>query len=225
MVKFNVFSSRNFMLRAMSAAILAPLVLGIVYLGGILYTLTVMILAVLMAYEWYAMISTQEKNKLMWQVIGLFYIALPCTSMIWLREHPKGMVVIYWLLSVVWVTDIMAYLFGSIIGGWKIAPKISPNKTWAGLIGAILGAFMVGAATAVAINASHPQYVIVLSTVLGIYAQIGDLIESWIKRLFAVKDSGNIIPGHGGVLDRVDSLVPVAPKVVMVLMFDHWGIF
>jgi phosphatidate cytidylyltransferase len=145
--------------------------------------------------------------------------------MIWLREQPKGFTIILWMLSVIWATDSAAYFVGKAIGGWKIWPAISPNKTWSGLVGGVLAAYLVGCITVWFNDSEKPNLLIFLSVVLSIYGQIGDMVESWIKRTFGVKDSGKAIPGHGGILDRVDSLVPVAPKVAMVVFFDHWGIF
>lgn len=221
----NFFKNSNFIQRVITALILAPIVLSIVYLGGSIYLMFVLIMAVLMAFEWKAMISNSGQNQVMWNLIGVFYIVAPTFSLIWIREQEKGKLIIFWLLAIIWVTDIAAYLAGNLIGGWKIYPKISPNKTWSGLIGGVTGASIIGYLTAVICDSANPEYLIGLSAVLSFYGQVGDFIESWIKRKFGVKDSGQMIPGHGGILDRVDSLVPVAPKIVFILLLDKWGIF
>lgn len=217
----------NFFIRSISSLLLAPLVILIVYYGSYLYKALILLMAILMAFEWNAITSSQseEKNPIIWKAIGIFYILMPTISLIWLRDQHKGNEIIFWLLATVWATDIGAYIAGSTIGGWKICPQISPNKTWSGLAGGIIAAALVGYITSRIGHSNKPHYLIMLSIILGIYGQIGDLIESWIKRKFGVKDSGHIIPGHGGILDRVDSLVPVAPKVVFVVLFDKWGIF
>jgi phosphatidate cytidylyltransferase len=217
----------NLLQRSASAIILVPIVLSAVYFGGIVYKGLIVVMAILMAFEWSNITAkqTDSKQQFIWSLIGLIYILMPTVSLVWIREHSKGKEVIFWLLANVWMTDIAAYFVGSTIGGPKLCPSISPNKTWSGLIGGVIAAAIVGMITAKYNHSAKPEYLIILSATLGIYGQIGDLIESWIKRKFNVKDSGKIIPGHGGILDRVDSLVPVAPKVVFVLLFDKWGIF
>ncbi|RYE14081.1 MAG: CDP-archaeol synthase [Rickettsiales bacterium] len=216
----------NLFIRIITAMVMLPPLLFFIYIGGILFTGFIVVVSVLMAFEWYKMISQQkDKYFTLWQVIGLIYITLPCASMIWLREQDKGREIIFWLISVVFATDIMAYFVGKTFGGWKIAPKISPNKTWSGLLGGVCAAAIVGIITSRIYHSNNPKYLIGLSIILAIYAQTGDFFESWIKRKFNIKDTGNIIPGHGGIMDRVDGIVPVAPKVAMIVLFDHWGIF
>lgn len=116
-----------------------------------------------------------------------------------------------YLLFCIWATDIGAYAAGKSIGGPKLAPRISPKKTWAGLVGGMLSAAAFGAGVAVAFDAERPWLAAVLGMVLAVVGQIGDLFESGIKRRFDVKDSGRLIPGHGGLLDRVDGLIVAAP--------------
>jgi phosphatidate cytidylyltransferase len=217
----------NFCARSITAIILAPIVLWLVYIGGPAYKALVLVMAILMAFEWNDITSNQpdERAQLIWKLVGIAYILLPTISLLWLRDHHKGQAIVFWLLATVWATDIAAYFVGSIIGGWKIYPAISPNKTWSGLAGGVIAAAFVGYITAKLSNSNKPDFLIMLSVVLGVYGQIGDFVESWIKRKFGVKDSGKMLPGHGGILDRVDSLVPVAPKVVFVVLFDKWGIF
>ena len=113
----------------------------------------------------------------------------------------------------VWATDVGAYFAGRGIGGPRLAPRISPNKTWAGLAGGIAAAALVGMITAYAIGLPDRMMLVSFSALLSIIAQGGDLIESIVKRHFGVKDSGRLIPGHGGVLDRLDGLMTAAPAV------------
>jgi len=138
---------------------------------------------------------------------GLLYVALPTIALVYVRDQ-HGVMLTLWVLAVVWATDIGAYFAGRAIGGAKLAPRLSPNKTWAGLIGGMLAAAIVGAAIMFAAHLS--MRLLPLGGVMAIVAQMGDLFESWLKRRAGVKDSGHILPGHGGALDRLDGLVPVA---------------
>jgi phosphatidate cytidylyltransferase len=141
---------------------------------------------------------------------GLLYVVLPAVGLLYLRDQ-HGLALTLWALAVVWATDIGAYFAGRAIGGPKLAPRLSPNKTWAGLIGGMVTAAAVGAA--IAIGADLSMRLLWLGGVMAVFAQAGDLFESWLKRRAGVKDSGAILPGHGGVLDRLDGLVPVASLV------------
>ena len=138
---------------------------------------------------------------------GLLYVGIPTFALIWLRGRPDdGLLLAFWALSLVWATDIGAYFAGRGIGGPKIAPSISPNKTWAGLGGGIVAALLLS----VALNRFFglPEMLVILSPLLTIFAQAGDFFESWMKRRAGVKDSGTLLPGHGGVLDRLDGCGP-----------------
>jgi phosphatidate cytidylyltransferase len=144
-------------------------------------------------------------------LFGTLYLGIGCLTFLWLRSVPQeGRNLLFWLLAVVWATDIGAYFAGRGIGGPKLAPKVSPNKTWAGLIGGALAAGLVGALAAGFLG-GDAMLLVVGGMVLAIIAQGGDLLESWCKRHFGVKDSSHIIPGHGGILDRVDGLLAVFP--------------
>lgn len=148
---------------------------------------------------------------------GLCYIALPAVSLSWLRAAPEnGLLNLVWVLGVVWATDTAAYLTGRTIGGPKLAPAISPGKTWSGAIGGVIGAAIVGAGMASAVG-SEPWLAVLASLPLSVVAQAGDLAESAVKRRFGVKDSGSIIPGHGGVFDRADALLAAAPAAALTL--------
>lgn len=143
--------------------------------------------------------------------VGTLYIGVGCLSFLWLRSVPaEGRNLVFWLLAVVWATDIGAYFAGRGIGGPKLAPAVSPNKTWAGLIGGVLSAALVGV-LASGLLGREATLLVVGGMVLAVVAQGGDLLESWCKRRFGVKDSSHIIPGHGGILDRVDGLLAVFP--------------
>lgn len=151
-----------------------------------------------------------------WLSAGLFYAGLPAIALIWLRNQPDGFALVMWTMGLVWATDILAYFAGRAIGGPKIWPAISPNKTWAGLAGGMAGAALFSLAFAA--WRSWPQAgltMLVLGAILAVVAQAGDFFESWLKRRAGVKDSGKLFPGHGGVMDRVDGLVPVACVVAL----------
>jgi phosphatidate cytidylyltransferase len=147
---------------------------------------------------------------------GLLYVGSPSLALIYLREQPQGLGLALWTLAVVWSTDIGAYFAGRSIGGPKLSPALSPNKTWAGLGGGVLAALGVG--YGIALVLSLPRALLVMGAPMAVLAQMGDLFESWLKRRAKVKDSGRILPGHGGVLDRLDGLVPVAVVVAALLM-------
>ncbi|MDH3659137.1 MAG: phosphatidate cytidylyltransferase [Alphaproteobacteria bacterium] len=154
-----------------------------------------------------------------WPFVGIAYLSLPMLAMIWLRGLPEiGLAILLWLLLVVWATDIMAYVFGRWIGGRRLAPSISPGKTWAGLWGGMAGAALVGALAAFLIGPFRPLPSIALAAGLAGVAQLGDLAESALKRQAGVKDSGGLIPGHGGLFDRLDGLLFAAPVLALVAL-------
>ena len=156
----------------------------------------------------------------LWLSAGALYIGLPVLALIWLRTEPaSGRETLFWLLGLVWVADTGAFLFGKAIGGPKLAPGISPNKTWAGLIGGLVSACLWGLAAGYATELLAPLSLFVLSGALALVSQAGDLAESRIKRHFGVKDSGGLIPGHGGMFDRLDGLLAVAPVVAILYQF------
>ncbi len=208
-------------LRAISASVLVTVALVAVLSGGLLFTTLIMLAALLMIREW-DYITTAEKPG--WKWLGLAYVALPCLSMIWLRsvqfeENPEaGRHIVMYLLLVVWSTDIGAYFAGRAIGGPKLAPAISPNKTWAGLAGGVAAAMLVGGFCS--FFSPYPRSFVsamVIGGLLAVVAQGGDLFESWIKRRAGVKDSGTLIPGHGGILDRIDGLTFSTPLLAFML--------
>ena len=155
----------------------------------------------------------QIRRASFWLGLGFAYVFFPCVAIIALRADPSvGLQQIFWIVALVIFADTGAYIAGRSIGGPKLAPRISPNKTWAGLGGAVVSAAIMGAITGFLMD--RPSWALIaVSGGLGIVAQIGDLAESAFKRHFGVKDASNIIPGHGGALDRVDGLIAVAAAV------------
>jgi phosphatidate cytidylyltransferase len=157
----------------------------------------------------------------LWFGLGVVYVTIPSLAIIGMRSGPYGLIEIAWLVSLVIAADTGAYIAGRSIGGPKLAPRISPNKTWAGLGGAIAGAALVGAIAGVWLGLAATQFwlAVVGSAALAVVEQAGDLAESAFKRHFGVKDSGRIIPGHGGALDRVDGLMAVAAALALIDFF------
>lgn len=147
--------------------------------------------------------------------LGTVYVGLPVFSLLLIREQGEGLVYAVWALALVWACDIGAYFSGRTFGGPKLSPTISPNKTWAGLIGGVILASLFGLAM------QHlyglPLRLTVATPLLAVLAVLGDLYESWLKRRAGVKDSGTLLPGHGGVLDRLDGVVPVAPTAALLV--------
>lgn len=169
--------------------------------------------------------SRQPAGDAVWFVGGVLYAALPSISLICLRGQADGFAVILWLMGSVWATDSFAYFCGRAIGGPKLAPRWSPNKTWAGLFGGMAGSAVLGLVLALALDWPVVQ-IALLSALIAVVSQIGDLGESALKRFCGVKDSGRIIPGHGGVMDRVDGLVTAAPVVALLwapVFSASWG--
>jgi phosphatidate cytidylyltransferase len=150
---------------------------------------------------------------------GFLYIAVPAIALLLLEWAWFPFVL--WAMLVTWSTDIFAYFAGRAIGGPKLAPRISPSKTWAGLFGGVLGAAVTGWLTAAFFDLGSPF--LYIGGAMGALAQGGDLYESWMKRRAGVKDSGTILPGHGGVLDRLDGLLPVAVATLAILMAGLWS--
>ncbi len=172
--------------------------------------------------------------------LALAYISLPLTVLINVRARAAGAFYLFYLLVVVWAGDILAFLVGRSVGKHKLAPRISPNKSWEGTVASLAGATVLGTVILAHGNAivgflritnllaaqqgsilsvgpypaAHPVWVyILLSAALNLAAQLGDLVESMLKRGAGVKDSGSILPGHGGMLDRIDALLFAAPAL------------
>jgi phosphatidate cytidylyltransferase len=151
------------------------------------------------------------ERALRWMGLGLLYVGVPCAAIIVLRQaDPFGWAAILYVLFVVWATDIAAYFGGRNIGGPKLWPRVSPKKTWSGALSGLAAAVAAGGTTAGLTTGGNVRAGLILAVPLSVAAQAGDLLESAVKRHFDVKDSGNVIPGHGGILDRVDGMFGAA---------------
>jgi len=145
---------------------------------------------------------------------GVLYAGLPAISMIWLRSDTSfGLLAVLFLILVVVATDVGAFVSGRLLGGPKLWPAVSPNKTWSGLGGAVIASAVAAALFALSVPGASSLRLAAVGAVLAIVAQAGDLAESSLKRHFHVKDTSDLIPGHGGVMDRVDGLVAAAMAV------------
>jgi phosphatidate cytidylyltransferase len=254
----------NLQTRALSAIVLAAIVLWVTWLGGIQFRLLVGLGAALVYYEWVSMAGLRISR---WAVGGialavvalalvsgfsasvlaavllagvavtlvagwvprrdtapyttsataLAYAALAAVSLALLRgDDGNGLKAILFLFAVVWATDIAAYFTGKTLGGPKLAPSISPGKTWSGAIGGTAAGVVAGAAAAAAAGSDAVGIATVTALVLAVVAQAGDLFESAVKRRFGAKDSSRIIPGHGGLMDRVDGLVAAGLALYLI---------
>jgi phosphatidate cytidylyltransferase len=160
------------------------------------------------------------QRRPVWQALGPLYVGLPCIAIIWTRAQHDGLATLAWMLALVVAVDSGAYAAGRTIGGPKLAPRISPKKTWAGLAGGVAAALLIGGISAFLLELPRYSPLILVSGVLAVVEQAGDLAESAFKRRFGVKDSSQLIPGHGGVLDRVDGLLAVALVVGLIGYFQ-----
>jgi len=216
-------SGSGLILRVISASVLIPPVIGAIYLGSPYFEILIALGAVILCYEWVQLC----RPRLVWILAGIPYIALPTYALVYIRQLPAdGYETVLWIFVLVWAADTGAYASGRLIGGAKLAPLVSPNKTWAGLAGGIVSAGAIGAMTALVLNLQSMIPLVLASAVLGAISQGGDLLESWIKRKFGKKDAGSLIPGHGGLFDRVDGLLAAAlGAAVLSLLSPTGGIF
>ncbi|MCR9221906.1 MAG: phosphatidate cytidylyltransferase [Alphaproteobacteria bacterium] len=201
-------------LRTVSAAVILPIAAAAIWRGGWAFDLLILAAVLAMLWEWRRIVRRfPAAGRLAAGLIGSAVILAAGAAAQSMRADPSGLERLVWLALIVTATDVGAYAFGRGIGGPKLAPRISPNKTWAGLLG---GAGSAAAATAFAGMAAGAGSLLIpaaSAACLGVVSQIGDLAESWSKRRAEVKDSGRLIPGHGGVLDRLDGYLAAAPAL------------
>lgn len=192
--------------RTLTGVIMILVALLAAYVGGTVFAVAVAAVATLMFYEWTRMTKGWGA---VWYIGGFFYALLPALALLWIRERDEhGLFLLIWAFIVTWATDIGAYFAGRSFGRRKLAPTVSPNKTVEGLMGGIAAATLF--AGALVLETGLGLALLALAPMLAIAAQAGDLFESGMKRRAGVKDSGTWLPGHGGALDRLDGLVPVA---------------
>ena len=196
----------DLLVRSVSAIAMMLVALAAAALGGYYFAFLVAAAATAIYYEWTRVVRGWG---LAWNVAGFVYALLPALALLWLRDRADhGVALVLWVFVVTWATDTGAYFVGRAIGRRKLAPAISPGKTVEGLYGGMAAAALLGGGWAwfTGLNLT----LLVLAPLLALAAQGGDLFESWMKRRAGIKDSGRWLPGHGGLLDRIDGLVPVA---------------
>jgi phosphatidate cytidylyltransferase len=257
---------RDFAPRLFSAMIMAPLCLGAIWAGGLIWEAALTLLATVAVVECVAMAGVALDSEL--ALVGLagipaaqvaylasgqellpilviaaftlglvvprralsagfVFVGLGYVSLLLLRASPAGLRDVLYLMAVVWANDVGAYVTGRVFGGKRMAPVLSPGKTWSGALGGLASAVVAGLAVALAYHAnrSGQYWAEGVAVLLSVAAQAGDLLESGLKRHFGKKDSGSLIPGHGGVLDRVDGLLTAAPVAVVLTEIWHGALF
>ncbi len=192
--------------RTISGIVMIAVAITAAVAGGYVFAILVAAAATAMYYEWTRIVRGWGFG---WRVAGFLYALLPALALLWIRDRSADKLwLLLWVFVVTWSTDIGAYFVGRAFGNKKLAPSISPGKTVAGLYGGMLAATLLGGIWVYAFGLRQALYM--LAPIFAAAAQGGDLFESWMKRRAGVKDSGNWLPGHGGLLDRLDGLVPVA---------------
>jgi phosphatidate cytidylyltransferase len=255
--------------RTLSAVILAPFFLYLVYAGYPYFHVLVGAIAAVMAWEFGCMDAAQGPQRRAFLVsaavasvaaatlagtptglavavttaaaavvaetvagrrtpepahLAIPYVAIPAVLLLFV--HAAGArETVFWLLAVVWGTDIGAYAFGRLIGGPKLAPKISPKKTWAGATGGLICGVAAAAGLVFALNLPLSGAMLGVAALTSVATQSGDLLESALKRWYDVKDSGTLIPGHGGVMDRFDGLWAAAPVAALFCVVFNGGVY
>ncbi|MET0155865.1 MAG: phosphatidate cytidylyltransferase [Rickettsiales bacterium] len=203
---------RELLLRIVSALVMAPVAVACVVAGGEIYRALIVALGVGMAFEWRDITRRPAERETgiganVWTAAGWCYVTASMLALLYVRESYGGLYRALFLAVCVWSTDVGAFFVGRTLGGPKLAPSFSPKKTWSGLIGGAVcsagAAWIMSRSLPISLSA---DLAVLWGAGLAVTAQIGDIAESWVKRVFGVKDSGRIIPGHGGLLDRMDGL-------------------
>ena len=224
----NKLLESNLFKRILTALVLIPIVVYIVIEGGVLFDLFLGLIFIIATYEVIRIVNNDKKlsqlKKLIWIIPILIYIGISLLSLKYIRLYDGGQLKITVLFLSIWVFDSAAYFAGSLIGGPKLLPRISPKKTWAGLIGGCVITFIIpNLIFIIMLNYIFiSAFAIIIGfylSLIGIIGQVGDLMESYFKRKFKVKDSGNILPGHGGILDRLDSIFLASIFFYLLLKF------
>ncbi|MBN9540608.1 MAG: phosphatidate cytidylyltransferase [Reyranella sp.] len=193
-------------LRLLSAVVLGPLLLAAVWYGYPWIDLVAALATPVMIFEW----TRLTRGAPLLRALAWLYTLAAVVALLWLRHQPAlGRETLIWILVCIWATDIGAYFVGRAAGGARLAPRISPGKTWSGLIGGMAWAALASAAAGYAFGLGETVSLALIGAGLAVIGQAGDLLESAAKRRAGVKDSGRLIPGHGGLLDRVDGLIAV----------------
>ena len=207
----------NLVLRIMTAIVTGPLVIALVVLSWCTTALLFVVLILLALYEYIHLVRQRPSSTLNNVLFGTAYLGIPLAAALWLRGEKDSEIWFLLMLFANWMTDIAAFLAGRFFGKTLLAPKISPKKTWEGVIGGLVMGFAVTLVAALVLDFDIKAAVIVLAIGVPIATILGDLLESKLKRHFQVKDSGNILPGHGGILDRIDGTLLALPVAALVV--------
>lgn len=192
--------------RSSSAIVMMLVAVAAALQGGYIFAVLVATAATLIYYEWTRIVRGWG---VAWNIGGFVYALVPALALLWVRDRADhGLALLLWVFVVTWATDIGAYVIGRTFGRTKLAASISPGKTVEGLYGGMAAATILSGAWVLLTKLNGT--LLVLAPLFALAAQGGDLFESWMKRRAGVKDSGRWLPGHGGLLDRLDGLVPVA---------------
>lgn len=201
---------------------MAPIAIGIAWLGGWPFVLFWTLAACIVLWEWTRLVTRSPGTAsytdfILWMIAGLLYAGVIALAPVILRRDPAlGFVAIVFLFAVVWVTDIAAYFAGRALGGPKLWVAVSPNKTWSGALGGTLGGVIAALLVVKAAGLVIAPMLVLVALVLSIASQAGDLLESALKRQFGAKDASALIPGHGGLMDRLDGFLTAVLAAVMV---------
>jgi phosphatidate cytidylyltransferase len=208
------------MLRVISAAVLAPLAIGIAWFGGWPFALFWTACACLVLWEWSVLVRHGTRTVpvfAVWMLAGLVYAGVLLLGPVLLRNDASlGFVAILFLFAIVWITDTAAYFAGRAFGGPKLWPAVSPKKTWSGAIGGTLGGVAAGLLVVKGAGLAIAPMLVLVAVGLSIVSQAGDLLESAVKRHFGAKDASQLIPGHGGLMDRLDGFLTAVAAAAMV---------
>lgn len=202
--------------RLLSAAILVPIIAAIVYFGSYAFGAFLGVVAGLALHEFWTM-AGKTRDRLFIMALGVLYIGVGLLMAYHMRID-LGLWATIVFFAAIWLSDTGAYFAGKTIGGPKMAGAISPNKTWAGYAGALLTPAIV-----IALCYQDLVWALPAGIAIGATGQAGDLLMSWFKRQVKVKDSSSLIPGHGGILDRIDSMIPAVPVYLAIFKMAGWG--
>lgn len=205
----------NLSVRLASSLVLAPLALAAAWIGGAVFVIFWAGAALVIGWEWIKLVAP-ARDPMPWRVAGVIYAAIVFIAPVVLRaDVNNGFAALVFLFAIVWMTDIMGYAIGRVVGGPKLWQAVSPNKTRSGAIGGMAGALAAGIAIAAWLSLAVLP-IAILSVILSMVAQAGDLFESALKRRFGAKDTGHLIPGHGGLMDRLDGFIAAALVAAMI---------
>jgi len=212
---------RGLLVRSASAAVLGPVFLAALWYGFPWIDLVAALAAPIMVSEWLGL----TRGRLVARVSAMTYVMATIVALLWLRHQPElGRATVIWIVACVWATDTGAYFLGTLAGGAKLAPRISPGKTWSGLVGGMCWAAVASAAMGLLFERGSTVKLALAGIGVAVVSQIGDLVESAAKRDAGVKNSGSLIPGHGGLLDRIDGLMAalVAAALLRLMVGSQW---